>query len=288
MFLMATNDPQHQFIISTHSPSTIAASDPKTIHIVRIKDAESSVESINISVTKNQQVYLAEIGAKLSDVFGADNILWVEGKTEEICFPRIIEKMSGVSLMGTVIVAVINTGDFQKKKNADLIFSIYDRLSKGSGLLPPAVGFLFDSEKLSPTDKTDLRKKSHNAVAFLERRMIENYLLNANGIFNVFINTSEVADLKITLEDIQKWIGDNKWKKDYISKEHSTNKVDENWLVNVDGAKFLSDLFNSVSKQKLAFDKLKHSVALCDWVIENSFDDLKEIQALLNKVLKKA
>ena len=29
------------------------------------------------------------VGARLSDVFGMDNIIWVEGETDEECFPMI-------------------------------------------------------------------------------------------------------------------------------------------------------------------------------------------------------
>jgi len=36
-----------------------------------------------------QGTLLAETWARLSDVFGSDNILWVEGRTEEMCYKKI-------------------------------------------------------------------------------------------------------------------------------------------------------------------------------------------------------
>jgi len=278
--------PQHQFVISTHSPSTIAASNPQTIHIVKTKDAQSTIESINVTETKNQQFYLAEIGAKLSDVFGADNILWVEGKTEEICFPKIIERTNGLSLMGTVILSVINTGDFQKK-NSKLIFNTYEKLSKGKGLLPPAIGFFFDSEKLTKTEKDDLARQSNNKVVFTERKMFENYLLNDNAIFKVLSDVTEIKELEITLENVSQLIEEIKWDKKFINQTYVTKgKHLDDWLINVDGAKFLDSLFSSISQNKVTFDKIKHLVSLCEWIIDNSFGDLKDIQKSLSVFLK--
>jgi predicted ATPase len=282
--------PQHQFIISTHSPSTIAASNPQTIHIVKTNNAQSTIESISVNDTKNQQLYLAEIGAKLSDVFGADNILWVEGKTEEICFPKIIDKINGVSLMGSVVLSVINTGDFQKKnsgkKNSELIFKMYEKLSTGKGLLPPAIGFFFDSEKLSKTEKTDLARRSNNKVVFTKRKMFENYLLNTKAIFHVLNDIEEINDLGITIENITNWIGLKKWDKKFISQSYAKEKIQDDWLTNVDGAIFLDSLFSSISQSRLTFDKIKHSVSLCEWIIENSFEDLKDIENTLSAFLK--
>lgn len=275
---------QHQFILSTHSPSTLTASNPKTIHVVKIKDAQSSIESVDITNTYQQQIYLAEIGAKLSDVFGADNVLWVEGKTEELCFPKLIEKMGETSLSGTVILSVINTGDFIKKRDKELVFSIYEKLTKGKGLLPPAVGFVFDSEKLTKEEKQDLERRSNNSVSFLERRMFENYLINPEAIYHVIINSVSIDDLNVP--KIEEWLEKKKWDKKYIDSKHSGNQKKMDWFINVDGAKLLSDLFIQITNTLLEFDKIKHSVALCEWIIENSFGELEEIQTILKEKLK--
>lgn len=274
--------PQHQFIISTHSPSTIAAANPRTINIVRTENAQSFVESIDVNETSQQQLYLAEIGAKLSDVFGADNILWVEGKTEEICFPKIIEATEGISLMGTSVLGVENTGDFNK--NPELIFSIYEKLSKGKGLMPAAVGFVFDKEKLTETQIADLDRRSNNMVKFINRMMYENYLLNPIAIFNVLNN---IDGIDVTQDMISDWIEKNKWEKHFISTRNAQGNVHSIWLQKVDGAKFLKALFKDVTGSKVQFDKIKHSVALTDWIIENSVDDLKELQDLLTGILIK-
>ncbi|NOS94049.1 MAG: ATP-binding protein [Cyclobacteriaceae bacterium] len=278
---------QHQIIISTHSPSTLTASNPETIHIVKLKDAESFVETVSLNDTKNQQLYLAEIGAKLSDVFGADNILWVEGKTEEICFPKIIDMTPSLTLRGTTILSVVNTGDFlnKRKKSVETIFKIYETLSKGKGLMPPSIGFIFDSEELKENEKDDLRKRSQNKVLFLPRRMFENYLINSNALLSVISSHEGLDELNLTLEDVDKWLKENKWNPKFIKKRFINTKSEPEWQVNVDGAKLLSDLFTAMTSSRLSFDKIKHSVALCDWLIENSLESFDEIKELLSAQL---
>ncbi|MFL5753695.1 MAG: AAA family ATPase [Bacteroidia bacterium] len=276
---------QHQFIIATHSPSTISAANPKTINIIKYNNAQSFVEAVDISIVNEQQSYLAEIGSKLSDVFGSDNVLWVEGKTEEICFPKIVEATIGISLMGTSIISVKNTGDFQTK-NSKLIFEVYDKLSKGKGLLPPAVGFIFDREKLTQQQMNDLNKQSSGKVAFIERMMYENYLINPEAIASVLNIIPEIQNLSISYDTINTWIQKNKWNKKYINQKYSEAKNETTWLKQVNGAGFLSDMFSSLTGNTLQYDKIKHSVVLTEWIIKNSSEDLKEIQSLLIKILK--
>lgn len=261
--------PQHQFILTTHSPTIIAAANPKTIHIVKNHNAQSTVTSLDINEAKGQQSYLSEIGAKLSDVFGADNILWVEGKTEEICFPKIIDKMKGVSLMGTNILAVMNTGDFEGK-HAKTILNIYSKLSEGKGLIPPAIGFIFDKEGKNQKEIDDLKKRSRNQIEFSERKMFENYLINAHAICEVLNQNNHE---NIQLDKIEQWIENKRWDKKYISAKFSNDKKIIEWLIRVDGAKFLSDMFKELTDQRIVYNKVVHSVSLADWLIENDYDN---------------
>jgi AAA15 family ATPase/GTPase len=274
--------PQHQFIIATHSPSTISAANPSSIHVIKYENAMSSILEIDMKETQNQIYYLAEIGSKLSDVFGSDNILWVEGKTEELCFPKIIEKTPGLSLMGTTILGVKHTGDFERK-DAQTIFSIYEKLSNGKGLLPAAIGFIFDREKRSKQEMEDIARQSKNHVVFTNRKMFENYLLNSGAILSVMNSEQGIS---IAKKEIEEWLANNKWNSDYIIKKIADEKNEAKWLNEVDSAKLLTALFSDVSQNKLSFDKIKHSVGLCDWILENSIGDLQEIQELLKKFLE--
>ena len=148
LFEIFKENDQHQYIVTTHSPTVITAADPQTILLVRKDDSESIITPVDMKNSDDANIILREIGARLADVFGADNILWVEGQTEETCFPQILSAISQEPLLGTVIRGVLNTGDFDKRSR-ELTLQIYRRLSEGSGILPPAIGFIFDRERQS-------------------------------------------------------------------------------------------------------------------------------------------
>lgn len=50
--------------------------------------------------------------------------------------------------------------------------------------------------------------------------------------------------------------------------------------------KFFRIFIFSILQNTLAFDKIKHSFSLCEWIIENSFEDLKDIENTLSAFLK--
>jgi len=98
--------PQHQYFIATHSAEIISAANPSTIVKLRSEGGETKASMMNSQDIKEQRSLLAELGVSLSDVFGADSILWVEGPTEERCFPLILEKVAKKPLRGTQIMAL--------------------------------------------------------------------------------------------------------------------------------------------------------------------------------------
>ncbi len=60
----------------------------------------------------------------LSDVFGPQRILWVEGPTESICFPLIASAFD-IDMIGAAILPVVNTGDFNHRQIKSTV-DIYD------------------------------------------------------------------------------------------------------------------------------------------------------------------
>jgi len=95
-------------------------------------------------------------------LFGADNILWVEGSTEEECFPKIIQAMSVETPVGLAIIAVRATGDFEgRRAPAVAIWEIYDRLSKAGTLMPVTLAIILDMEGRTEAD-IENRKTHHD------------------------------------------------------------------------------------------------------------------------------
>ncbi|GIK64957.1 MAG: hypothetical protein BroJett018_27510 [Chloroflexota bacterium] len=276
--------PEHQYIISTHSPVAITAANPSTIFLVTKEGAESKVEPIDINETNQVRLYLQEIGASLSDVFGAEQILWVEGKTEEQCFPLILIGICQRQLFGTAIVGLLHTGDFRNKKDRRLALQVYERLSKARGILPPAIGFMFDKEELDADDMREFEKigEQFNApVYFSSRRMYENYLLNSAAICSALTSFG----LGVTVESVEEWIEQNRWSTKYIRIPKSERSL-ESWLKHVDGAELLKSLFRQFSESTYEYDKVVHGIQLTEWLIENCPEDLRDVADMLIKALK--
>jgi len=272
--------PQHQYIISTHSPEIISAANASNILMLTRENGETKINKI---APEDIGHALEDMGVNLSDVFGADSILWVEGKTEEECFKLITEQDEDFPI-GCSIVGVINTGDFeQKKKNApEFIFNIYTKLSKPSFLMPQAIGYIFDREKRTTQFTEDLSRKSKGLAKFLSRRMYENYLINEKALAFV-INDLKVT--KVSEDAIKRWILKKGFKTPYASKEYKRKSLeDKAWLNEVDGAKLLKDLFSHFSKKTLEFSKTIHGVALTKWLLENKPEVFEEIKGLIKEL----
>ena len=271
--------PHHQFIITTHSPTVVTATNPQTLLLLRREDSETKVETINVNETSDLRLFLSEIGARLSDVFGADNIFWVEGRNEEICFRRIVEDLLKMDLLGTEIIGVTQVGDFEGR-HAKTVLEIHQRLCQGRGLLPPAVGFCFDQEGRSESDRADLTANSQGKIQFIPRRMYENYLLNPAAIAAVLNEADKNRDVPVTEREISDWIQMKGQGKPYLDGKRSGE-----WVKNVDAVKLLLDLFNELSEARVAFVKTNHGVKLTDWIIHNSPSDFQELADFLKPVL---
>jgi hypothetical protein len=263
---------EHQYIISTHSSEVISSCDPHTVHFVRWDGKQTIVERLAGQNVRDLRRILDDLGIAFSDMFGADKIVWVEGITEQECFPKIIRARRGRMPLGVSIVAVRNTGDFETKKDRSAaIWEIYERLSGGNALLPVSLSFSFDLEGRSARDIEDLSRRSNGHIRFLPRRTYENFLLDASAISSVL----NAARYGVTEKEISQWLDKNAEK--YCSYEHPYAADQEDWKRSCNAAKLLRDLFSDVTDAKLEYRKTTHSVALTDWLLANAIERLEEL-----------
>lgn len=273
-------NPQHQYILSTHSPELIAASNPSTIHILRRSQGVTLVESVDTQEARNFRTLLMEVGSRPSDVFGAENVLWVEGPTEQLCFPLIARHFLRRPMAGVSIVGVLHTGDFDAKRDTRSVFRIYERLTQGSALLPPAVAFIFDREIRPDKDRQDLERQSKGKVHFLSRRTYENYLLHAGAIAAVMNEHPPFTEAPTDAGKVQAWLDAHVRKPEFYGKAKS-----QDFPQDIDAPKLLDDLFLEFSENRLTYNKVEHSLALTEWLLEHAPEELKEIGDLLAQVL---
>ncbi len=274
--------PLHQFIVSTHSPEVIRAAGAETIDLIRWDSSHSIIEQLQADQLQNIKECLLEVGAKLSDVFGADHILWVEGITEEEAFNLFLNKGLIKTKKSVNIIAVRNTGDFDKKnKHINLIMDIYTKLSNGNALIPPALGFIFDKEKLTAKEIEDISRQSHGLISFLPRRMYECYILSPQAITSVMNTLPSFTENNVSADTVEAWIRDNS--SNYSSIAFSS--FNQEWLADVDAANLLKDLFSALSNNKESYDKKLHSIAITEEIINTEPTMLEELTTLLNSKL---
>jgi AAA15 family ATPase/GTPase len=288
--------PQHQYFIATHSSEIITAANPSTIVKLRYEDCETKAFLMNSKNIEEQRDLLYELGVRLSDLFGADEIVWVEGPTEEQCFPIILEKIAKKPQGGIQFLAVKSTSDLlevKSNKSIQIAFDVYNQLSKGKSLFPPAIGFIFDSELRDNTQKDKLKTQLQIPVHFLERRMYENYLLHPQAIADI-INAAIINDdNKHEIEPLShtrvlEWINDARNETCYFQKD-PTQLSDSEWLCEVNGSKFLENLFSELSGGLINFkyNKVKYSRKITVWLIDNEPKYLFPLSEFLVKCLSK-
>lgn len=276
--------PQHQYVITTHSPELISASNPSTVHIIRRENGASQVTSVDTHEARHLRALLLEVGSRFSDVFGAESVLWVEGPTEQLCFPLIVRQSLQRSLAGISIIGVLHTGDFDAKTDTRSVFRIYERLTQGgSALLPPAIAFIFDRELRPEKDRQDLERQSKGRVHFLSRRTYENYLLHTGAITAILNATPPFIEQAVPQQEVQAWLDTHIRDAKYYAKSSP-----QNYPQDIDAPKLLKDLFAALSGNRLSYDKVEHSVAITEWLLEYAPGELKEFADLLAKLLPPA
>lgn len=161
----------NQVLITTHSPVFLSQKEITT-HIVTKKSSGTKIQKVEES--DDLSLALTELGSKNSDILLADMVLFVEGDSDEIIIKTWAKKL-GVDFDAKNILCLRIGGC----RNLDY-YANSDILQRISKLKIPYV-FILDRDEKSETTLTKIQAQIQN-VCILERREIENYLLDAECI----------------------------------------------------------------------------------------------------------
>ena len=156
--------------------------------------------------------------------------------------------------------------------------------------MPPAVGFIFDSEGRTTQEQADIRGRSKNRVAFTPRRLYESYLLNPKALSAIINGIADFRDTPVTEEEIRIWIA--REVKAWLAGERTDRKYGPipadaaKWQEFIHGAHLLESLFKSLSGHRVVYDKIAYSVSLTVWLIEHAPEDLRELANLMQTMIK--
>ena len=271
---------RHRFILTSNSPMVIAEARPDRVVVVRRGDHGSSLEALTGDSVADHSAILLEPGASLSDVFGADGVVWVEGPTDAECFELILAKC-WFPLRGIVFLPVRATGDFDGGV-AELVCDVYRRLTAIAGLVPTRVAFVFDDEGRTEGKKAEIRTQLDGNAHFLPRRMYENYLLNASAIasyLEAFGIHADAAEINGHMENVL----DDRTKQRFYPDGCPGDPI-----ACIHAANVIEDVFSQFGEAKVAYKSHKRAVAihLTKWLLEHQSDQFSTLVEFLRPVLE--
>jgi energy-coupling factor transporter ATP-binding protein EcfA2 len=263
--ILESEGKQHQFILTAHSADVLTAVSTRSISLLDFDGVATTVQQVGQKDLHTLRGGLAELGIRMTDLHAKDRVFWVEGQTEELVMPELLRWACPEVASGTSVLRVERTGTFSKKgvEPAELV-QIYERLSSSSALVPPMICILLDGEIRSKKSRDAIEESSQGKLRFLDRRMLENYLLHPGAV------TSVLSELGLTssIETVG----------DCLSQAIGSTEVSE-----IDGAKVLNTLFSKLSDAQYEFRKTRDVQTLIAWIIENDPDYLEPLRVCLRK-----
>lgn len=269
--ILQSEGKQHQFILTAHSADVLTAVNVKTITLLDFNEGVTTVKQVGHRDLTSVRGELAELGIRMTDLHGKDRVLWVEGASEELVMPSLLRLALPDIAAGTAVLRVEQTGSFERKKRGPLeALALYERLTSSSALVPLALCILLDAEHRSPQMRAQLEQESKGKLVFLDRKMIENYLLDAEAIGATLEELGESID-NIRICGLLQDLGVTKAETD---------------LADLNGAHVLGRVFSDATDARQEFRKTRDVPVLVEWLIANKPEFLQPLRdCLRNKIV---
>lgn len=263
--ILAQEGAQHQYILTAHSPDVLTAVSPASITLFELNGTFSVAKQVSGKELPLLRTELARLGIRMTDLHGRDRVLWVEGQTEEIVLPELLRRFCPEVAAGTAVLRVEHTGAFEKKGlSPSEVAKIYKRLTESSALVPPMVAILLDKENRKKAECARISKESAGVIHFLERAMLENYVLHPLAIAAVLSELGEEVSV------------------DAVESELSSASGEK--LRTLHGAQVLAGVFSTVSDARLEFRKTRDTPQLIRWLLANQPSALVELEVFLREL----
>lgn len=265
--ILESEGQQHQFILTAHSADVLTAVRARTISLLELDGVVTKVKQVGAKSLHSLRGELADLGIRVTDLHAKDRVLWVEGQTEELVMPDLLRYACPEVAGGTAVLRVERTGSFCKKSiEPQEVAHIYERLSSSSAMVPPMVCILLDGESRSLDDRIKITTESKGRLRFLDLRMLENYLLDAEAMAAVLDGLGHTTTLAIVQDALSVQL-------------RRTGASDD--LSQVDGASTLASVFTELSSATIEFRKTRDVPELVAWLLDNRPAHLAPLRACL-------
>ena len=267
--ILESEGKQHQFILTAHSADVLTAVTTRSISLLEFDGVATTVQHVGSKDLHALRGGLADLGIRMTDLHAKDRVFWVEGQTEELVMPEILRWACPEVAAATSVLRVERTGTFSKKgMDPEEIVKIYERLSSSSALVPPMVCILLDGEKRSPESRRAIEASSQGKLRFLDRRMLENYLLHPQAVVATLLELGQTVAESRVRDALCKALG---------------LPVLPSELIEVDGAAALAQVFSALSETALVFRKTRDVPTLVTWILQNEPEYLAPLRDCLRK-----
>jgi hypothetical protein len=239
--ILSIEGKHHQIILTAHSPEVLTSVKPSLITMFEFDGASTKTIQVDAKNISTIRAGLSDLGIRMTDLHGRDQVLWVEGQTEEIVMPELLKLFCPEIAAGTAVLRVEHTGTFEKKGVSPAeVAKLYRRLTTSSALVPPMIAILLDGESRKEDERNRLERESGGVLRFLDRTMLENYVLFPEAIVALLNDLGEA----VTLEQV----------KDALRIAGYTGAED---VRAIHGANILKKVFSDLSEARHEFTKTR-------------------------------
>ena len=268
--ILASEGKQHQYFLTAHSADVITAVHAATVTTLSLNGSSSVCRQTAGDQLEAVREELSEIGVRITDLHSKDEIVWVEGPTEELVMPELIKLALPSRAAGIGVLRLEHTGSLvSKRAKISEALAIYRRLSISSSLVPPMICIVLDGDMRGKLRLDEAGIANRELIRFLDRATLEDYLVVPEAIKAVLGGLG----VEISVRAIE------------LDMEQARNGQPRGRKGKVDGPYILNRIFTNVSNSTQFFQKTRDVPSLVTWLRENNEGALEPLVAAIRKVL---
>lgn len=265
-------DNGHRIVIATHSTAMLAEAMPVNVIEVQREEGHSVFKPKQAADFREALASLATVGARWSDVFGPDRLVWVEGETEAACYPILFQTLR--SQRGITFVPLHATGDLVGKKaeKAKFAFNSYSKVTANLSLAGRCL-IVLDRETLSAeTRNAIIAQFPKGTLVFTTDQMFEDLLLDAEAISKRLCTLLEGMEQAPPIESIPR----------QVEKALNSRTKDDS------AATVLKNLYDTISEQRIEYRKVEEGIELTRLILRSTPEKFTPLVVWLEEQLKKS
>lgn len=194
--------PRHQYVIATHSHQLLAS---HPLHRARLITKDASQSAITQPV--NESDVLNELGVTAADLWLNEQILWVEGPSDQAALEALIAVAGKAESLRSLEIRPMpeNSSRFTAKnaRQAESAYKFCEQVIAAVSPLPMEMQFMFDADGKTETFRQEMTRRSKGRASFLSVRELENCFLSAPAITSALAKRAARLDLQApTLEEV--------------------------------------------------------------------------------------